>query len=148
MQKKCSRCQKTLSVDSFYKNKSKPDGFCTECKLCNKDISNIYRKKNLSARKKYLQEWYLKNKEHQILKTAQYRIEHKEYYQKYNKNYRLSHFDVLKKQNQDWRKKNSAQHNFLNKKSRLKTPEKIKARHTLNYNVTQKRISIKPCSIC
>jgi ribosomal protein S27AE len=148
MLKKCTRCKTTLSVDNFYKNKSKPDGFCTECKQCNKEISSTYRKNNVLARKKYLKEWYLKNKTHQILSTAEYRNNHKEYYQKYNKNYRTEHFEVLKKQHQEWRKNNSDRYNFLNEKSRLKTPEKSKARHTLNYAVNKKHIKKTACSVC
>lgn len=61
MTKKCGRCRKVLSVESFASNKSRPDGraqHCTPCKAA------------------YQAAWYQKNKESHYRKT---RIHHKRY---------------------------------------------------------------------
>jgi hypothetical protein len=38
--RKCWRCGRILSLDKFYKNKSKHDGLCTECKECCNEIAS------------------------------------------------------------------------------------------------------------
>ena len=46
MQKKCSKCNKHKLVNNFYKNRSKPDGYATECKVCQAIMQRDYIKRN------------------------------------------------------------------------------------------------------
>lgn len=43
-EKLCCNCGKTKYLKEFNKNKSKVDGLCTECRACNKLISEKYKK--------------------------------------------------------------------------------------------------------
>lgn len=38
--KNCNKCQKLLNLDSFHKNKTKPDGLADYCKSCRKAYNN------------------------------------------------------------------------------------------------------------
>lgn len=40
--KKCPKCQKTLPIESFSKNKCKKDGLQSQCKICRKQIEAVY----------------------------------------------------------------------------------------------------------
>jgi endonuclease IV len=51
--KKCNKCGEEKGVTAFHKDKTKADGFCTQCKLCNKlhrnhenDRAAYHRNKN------------------------------------------------------------------------------------------------------
>jgi hypothetical protein len=44
MTKKCPACKQKLSIGSFWPNKSKYDGLCSECKNCQKKRINKWRK--------------------------------------------------------------------------------------------------------
>lgn len=51
MDKTCTKCNLTKSINSFSKDKKKSDGFCSQCKDC----QNGDKKRNNEARKKYYQ---------------------------------------------------------------------------------------------
>lgn len=71
--KKCSKCKNTKSIDSFYKNKARSDGFCNYCKKCDiKDrrkketkvkYRKNYREKNLEKIQAYHKQYYQENKQ-------------------------------------------------------------------------------------
>lgn len=60
--KKCSKCKKELSTDNFYKNKTKFDGFSTECKECLKIMSHNRYFNNIESEKNKRAIYYIKNK--------------------------------------------------------------------------------------
>jgi len=112
--KKCSYCQKILSLDKFYKDRSSPDGISYKCKICNRTskqtksykeykskTDKIYREKNTEKIKskyreyvktnkerirEYKKQWYLENKQHVISRVNK---RHKERL-KIDVNYKLS----------------------------------------------------------
>ena len=47
--KKCAKCKEVLPLTSFNKNKSKPDGLGTECRICANAHSKKYHKENPEA---------------------------------------------------------------------------------------------------
>ena len=90
MNKQCSICKETKSLDKFHKNRCHKDGFSYYCKSCAKTSYTESRKitftkwyannkTRISERKK---KWYLENKEEQ-------RIKKREYYQKNKEKLRL-----------------------------------------------------------
>lgn len=42
--KRCYRCKKMWPLDDFAKNRSKPDGRCSECRSCRSELLREYRK--------------------------------------------------------------------------------------------------------
>lgn len=71
--KKCSKCQEFKTLDEFYRNKARYDGYCNFCKNCdkNKPINKetkkayraIYKVKNAEKMKSYYKEYYLGHKD-------------------------------------------------------------------------------------
>ena len=53
--KYCSRCKKTLSIDLFSCNKKTKDNLQTWCKCCNKEYNDVYKKSDMKSKsnKKY-----------------------------------------------------------------------------------------------
>lgn len=91
MEKKCCKCKKVLSVEEFYKNKSKKDGLTTECKVCNKVLKKARREANPEKVRKEGRKSYQNHKEKRIAKTKEWQENNsdlvKQYKQKnYNKN--------------------------------------------------------------
>jgi len=72
MIKYCYRCQQEKPLDAFTKNKSKKDGFATECKTCKKLLDKIYFEKNAEKIKGSVAKYRQLNKEKskQAIKTA------------------------------------------------------------------------------
>jgi len=69
----CPKCGKLLDASMFYKDKSKPDGLTSTCKLCRRKRQKEYREENvikvneyekkrrkLESRKKYSNEYQKK----------------------------------------------------------------------------------------
>ena len=78
MQKYCSRCSQTKSIDEFYRRKAAKDGHQERCKSCQDKYYYSYKEKNLEKvrayvkeynarpeskekRKPYMEEWYRKS---------------------------------------------------------------------------------------
>ena len=58
-EKRCSKCKKIKSIDEFYPNKQKTDGFDSWCKRCKLDQNKQYAKNpEVAARKKVWREKY------------------------------------------------------------------------------------------
>jgi len=74
--KRCSKCKQWLSLENFYKNKYRLDGFRGQCKTCCRQ----YRIENKEQRKQRYQE----NKK----QVKQYNIDNAEKLRKYDKQYR------------------------------------------------------------
>lgn len=66
MDKFCKKCQKTQTLESFYKDKSKKDGLSTTCKKCRKKQMAEYRSKPEIAEKarRRARKWHQDNKEY------------------------------------------------------------------------------------
>jgi len=91
--KVCITCKQEKSLDSFTKDKSKPDGFYSICKHCLKEK----RTKLKDVKKSYDEKYYLENK--QII------LEKKKIYQKSIPN------DIRAKHNRTYRQKNKDKFN-------------------------------------
>ena len=59
--KKCYKCKETKPVSEFYKNKSKRDGWCDQCKSCEKEYLNKPETKEL--RRRIAKEYREKNRD-------------------------------------------------------------------------------------
>lgn len=61
--KKCYKCSTIKPIEEFSKNKSKYDGFSSECKCCAKIISKNWRLNNKDKKAKSDKRWQDNNKE-------------------------------------------------------------------------------------
>lgn len=62
--KKCCKCKRLLSLDSFYKNKSRYDGLSSDCKECSYKYHTKWNKslRSKNLRKKYYKKYYEQGK--------------------------------------------------------------------------------------
>ena len=64
MQKRCCRCGKEKSVESFWKNKCTADGLQAWCSDCKRDYNSGYENRyNPEYQRKYQRKYYRENKE-------------------------------------------------------------------------------------
>lgn len=68
--KKCTKCDKILSLDLFYKRSSPRNDYQSSCKKCSIKSKSNWQKNNIEKRKKYLKNWNLKNKDKQKIYRA------------------------------------------------------------------------------
>ena len=68
--KKCTKCDKILSLDLFYKRSSPRNDYQSSCKKCFTKSTSNWQKNNIEKRKKYLKNWNLKNKDKQKIYRA------------------------------------------------------------------------------
>lgn len=66
--KKCSKCNKELNVNNFYKDKSKKGGIRGYCKVCDNERANKYRKERPEVHKKASYKYSIKNRYGMTLK--------------------------------------------------------------------------------
>lgn len=78
MTKKCYMCGKILSLDMFYRNKTKSDGLTSECKKCAKTRTKNYALNNPEQIKAYRKEYHQKNKDQIIAKVNKWQQENPE----------------------------------------------------------------------
>ena len=87
--KRCPKCEDTKSLEKFYKDSSKKDGYASHCKVCRKERER--NNKEYVAKK--ARRYYQKNKEAHIKKVTEWQKNNKEavakikraYYQKNKK---------------------------------------------------------------
>jgi len=91
---KCCHCGKTLGENLFYKDKNKPNGHTSRCKLCcklymNKELRREYEKDYIKQhpqrRRKIVAKYYINNKEKYKItqdtyrQTEQFKINHRKH---------------------------------------------------------------------
>jgi len=70
--KYCWVCKEIKDFSLFGKNKTKKDGFATECRECKRNADRLYRKLNSEQARQRAKEWYYNNKEYALEKMKQY----------------------------------------------------------------------------
>lgn len=105
-EKFCHKCQTLKPVGQFSRNKTKKDGYATQCKTCCAEYSKEYTREHKDEKKEYdIQyyidhkeerrqyrgEYYRKNKETSVNKTTQYQREHPIQKAIYRKRYNQTH---------------------------------------------------------
>jgi len=126
--KKCCKCKQIKEFSDFYKNKSKKDGLCTECKSCQKMFWKSQRGKDIkrNSAKKYRET----NKEKIVEQKRKYyqTFAGTESHQKANKKYCSS---------------DNGREYYRNhaKRQREKFPQRAKARRELGHAVDAGKIN-------
>ena len=77
MKKRCDKCHKSKSLDSFNKNKTKPLGVSSSCKECRKDYDKKWRADNKDKTKKTKEKWLLKNQDYRQIVSVRSHLKRK-----------------------------------------------------------------------
>lgn len=59
--KLCYSCKEVKEFSEYGKNKSKPDGLATECRVCKRKMDNEYSAKNRDQSRQRASDWYYSN---------------------------------------------------------------------------------------
>jgi hypothetical protein len=119
--KTCTKCLEKLPLSQFSKKSKSPDGLQPNCKLCVK---------------KYLQNYYIKNKHKRSTPTAEERGKNKLRCRKYYYQNRTH----LKKVAKNWREANQQKMREYSQKYRQINSSQLKERQKLYYDKNKKRI--------
>lgn len=107
MKKKCTKCEGVLSIDCFYKDKHKADGYTSKCKNC----FNEYNTKNKAHKKVYDIKYSKLYKEERNKRSSDWAKKHRKEKVEYDKKYRLKN-----------KEKNTIQHRIINRLKRKNDP--------------------------
>lgn len=128
--KVCIKCNKAKTLNKFYKDNSKKDGFNGSCKECVKSRTNMYYHENIEKAKKARKQYRDKNKEKKALVDKIYSQNNKEKIANYNKGYQIKNKERISNNQKIYREKNKEKlrkdKSLYNTKNREKINEKKK----------------------
>jgi 5-methylcytosine-specific restriction endonuclease McrA len=93
MNKVCSKCKESKSLDQFYKSKKDKYGVTSICKECSKRIVREYYSNNKDKRSKYQKEYYSNNKDKRSKYMKEYHNNNKNRISKQQKEYYYNNRD-------------------------------------------------------
>jgi 5-methylcytosine-specific restriction endonuclease McrA len=106
MNKQCSRCKESKSLDQFYKDKNGKYGLKSKCKECSNKIVREYCNKNKDKiskyQKEYNKEYYTNNRDRLNKYQKEYRNNNKDKISKYKKEYNTNNRDRINKQMREY----------------------------------------------
>lgn len=149
----CGRCKKTLSTESFSKNKTRKDGLESRCRECRKEIYNEKRDDNIKkSRMRYAEnreillnkkkKEYIDKKEEILKRNSSYANKNKESIAKRMKKYQEMNKEILSEKGKEYRKKNKEKIIEKSKVYAATHKEQIRA-YTNNY--VKKRMESDAC---
>jgi len=109
--KKCSACHEFKDESAFSRSKSRPDGLCSQCKLCQaayrvtpeaQAVRAQYREKNRTRIRRYGVVFRAKHHEALCIKFAARRVTHHEKIQSGIQSWRMAHPEIVRKYQQKW----------------------------------------------
>jgi hypothetical protein len=164
LSKKCGRCQQLKDVSCFNKNRARPDGIDSRCRVCRHEFDKINRPKKREAENRRVLEWQRKNPEkvrerHKrwVAKNperakevyARYRSKKhvKERNKKKHNEWRKNNRDHLVKTRQEWQNKNP---NYSKPYAAVRRARELAAggKYTLDDLRKLEKIQKKKCAIC
>jgi hypothetical protein len=147
LEKICSKCGLKFTFDKFCKDKQKPDGLTSSCKLCLKLFRN--QNHNKDKKREYNKLYNLNNKDSIKNQRREYRKNNKDIISKRNLEYRLLNKDELNSYRREYRKNNIIkerlyQNNYT--KIRLKEDSNYKILTNLRNRIYQALKGVKKSS--
>ena len=104
--KECTKCKETKPLTEYYKGKNYKGGYRSQCKVCLKEVKDIYFEKNKDKLKEAKKLWSENNKE-RIKKTNEiYRKNNKDKLRKTQKKYYKTNRGKILKQSKKYREEN------------------------------------------
>jgi len=126
--KNCIKCNRSLTLNKFRKNRTGKDGTLNTCKDCEKEYKKEYYAKNFDYISNFKKEWKIKNKKH-VMQHAQ------EYYQN-NK-------DIINTKNKLNYKNNKERRAIKAKEYRIKNKDKSSEHAKQYYNENKEILNQK-----
>jgi hypothetical protein len=83
MEKQCTKCKQSKSLDDFYKHKT--GKFNSECKSCTNEMCKDYRNRNKEKVNKKIREWVENNRDKSRATKTKWREKNTEYHKDYYK---------------------------------------------------------------
>lgn len=130
--KHCNKCEEWKMFEEFSRHKRSKDGRNWTCKECARVLNRQWRDKNPGYQPPcfidnpdYKKQWYQGNKEHQLEKQRQRRIENAEQYAEYQRRYREDNKEKIAAAIRRWEQEN---------------PEKAKERMRRYYERHRERL--------
>lgn len=102
MDKGCSKCNKTLSIEEFPKSSTGKYGVHSWCKNCHHDYGILNRDKKLDAVRKYRQS----HRKEESNRSKKFYQEHKKEKLEYAKRYRESNKELVINRHKFWKERN------------------------------------------
>jgi 5-methylcytosine-specific restriction endonuclease McrA len=106
MNKICSKCKESKTLDQFYKSKTGKYGVKSKCKECSNKIVREYRNNNRDKMSKYNKEYYNNNKNRLIKYQKEYRNNNRDKIAKYQKEYYDNNRDKIAKYHKEYNDNN------------------------------------------
>ena len=94
MEKTCTKCGKTKSLDDFYRDKGMPDGRRGDCKVCNLRKTREHYQRTIDQRNAYSRKYYRENKEKILQYQLEYARANREKVRAYGRSYRAKKNNV------------------------------------------------------
>lgn len=101
--KRCSICNESKELICFYKNKSKTNGFTSDCKECNAEKRRKYKESNPEYQRKYHKE----NAKKLAEKRREYLKVNAEKIAEYQRKYRQSNAEKFAERDRKYRQSNA-----------------------------------------
>lgn len=140
---KCTICGEEKLTEDFKKDKRRPRGVGSWCKVCHNKKYNEYRLKNIDRIRARSRELYSENIEYKRAKAKKYRDRNRDHVTKYNKIYREKNRVVLdarsKKYYDENRDKVREYKRKWNKVNRETIKAKRKKHRSENYDFIKKK---------
>ena len=131
--KKCNKCGEIKSINEFYKDKTKKDGYRIDCKLCNNQRCKIYYKNNSTTIKQRAAQWSKNNRQRANEKTKQWKDKHRDKVRAGAREYYHNNKDKYKRYLELNRENINAWHRGYYKKNKPKLKIIQKASYLRNY---------------
>jgi 5-methylcytosine-specific restriction endonuclease McrA len=154
MEKICSTCKNSKRIEEFNKDKYKPDGLTSSCKVCISNRWKKYSEENVDKLKQRTEEFNAKRRQQRREDPETVRQEARENYKKnkekrkaLDKSYRERHAEVIKlrrkKQRQTNKLKIQLRYKLWRSKNMDKIREKVRANAGYHAAISAKRRASK-----
>lgn len=134
MLKKCNKCLNEMEIFMFHKKQSSSDGYNNVCKLCKKQLNDLYYKNNTSKKIEYANVYQKQDK---------VKLYQQKYNETYKKEYYLNNKEKLIYYNQKYIR---FQYNN-NEKFKLQALLRSRFYHALKRHKIQSALNLLGCSI-
>lgn len=107
--KKCTKCGelKAINSDNFPKSVKAIDGFVNQCKVCRREYTREYNRKNRKRIAEHKRKKYFENREEELEKRRQYYKDNKEEYRLYGIEYRKNNKEAIRERDRRYRERNT-----------------------------------------
>ena len=124
--KTCIKCKEEKPRSEFQKRRDSKDGLRNDCKGCQKQLQEQYRKENAEKISEWHKQYYKENAEMISQRDKQYYKENTEMIRQRQKQYHKENAEKINQQKRKYYKENPEKFRERNRQYKKENPEKIK----------------------